>query len=131
MHPITLTTETFHVVTSTASLKRLSRRDFLGFKGRVPMCVSKLKMRDHCVSPVAFRPSVPYLATGCGEETAKLWLLNVDCSAPTCVCTLREHSGVFSLSCCIHLRCILRLYWFAVDLIVITFALCLYFILLN
>jgi WD40 repeat protein len=48
--------------------------------------------------PVAFRPSVPYLATGCGDETAKMWLLNVDCSAPTCVCSLPEHSGgIFSV----------------------------------
>jgi WD40 repeat protein len=45
-------------------------------------------MRGHSVSPVVFHPSVPYLATGCGDETAKMWFLNAD-SAPTCVFTLR------------------------------------------
>ena len=37
-------------------------------------------------------PSAPYLATGSNDDTAKLWLLNADCSAATCVATLQDHS---------------------------------------
>jgi WD40 repeat protein len=42
---------------------------------------------------VAFHPSEPYLATGSDDKTAKLWLLNADCSTATCVSTLEGHSG--------------------------------------
>jgi WD40 repeat protein len=40
---------------------------------------------------VAFHPSAPYLATGSSDNTAKLWLLNADCSAATCVSTLEKN----------------------------------------
>ena len=46
---------------------------------------------DHSVSSVAFHPTAPILATGSYDETVKLWRLNSDNSAATCVATLRGH----------------------------------------
>ena len=70
----------------------LSRRHFVGLKDRAATCVSTLKGHTIGVLSVAFHPSAPYLATGSYDKTAKLWLLNADCSAPTCVSTLQGHS---------------------------------------
>jgi WD40 repeat protein len=56
-------------------------------------CVSTLQGHSGYVSSVAFHASAPYLATGSFDNTAKLWLLNADCSAATCVSTLQGHSG--------------------------------------
>ena len=62
-------------------------------------CVSTLRGHISFVNSVAFHPSAPYLATGSGDKTAKLWLLNADCSAATCVSTLQGHSSfVFSVA---------------------------------
>ena len=73
-----------------------SRRHFIGLKNQIPTCVSTL--RGHNVYSVAFHPSAPYLATG-SYDIAKLWLLNADCSAATCVSTLQGHSGsVYSVA---------------------------------
>ena len=80
-----------------------SRRHFIGLKNRIPKCVSTLQGvnvgHSGSVNSVAFHPSAPYLATGSGDNTAKLWLLNADCSAATCVSTLQGHSsGVLSVA---------------------------------
>ena len=37
--------------------------------------------------------SLPILATGSADDTAKLWRLNSDCSAASCVATLQGHSN--------------------------------------
>ena len=71
----------------------VSRRHFVGLKDSDATCVSTLQGHSSCVLSVAFHPSAPYLATGSGDYTAKLWLLNADCSAATCVSTLQGHSG--------------------------------------
>ena len=68
----------------------MSRRHFVGLKNRIPTCVSTLYSSN--VTSVAFHPSAPYLATCSNDKTAKLWLLNADCSAATCVSTLQGHS---------------------------------------
>ena len=76
----------------------LSRRHFVGLKDRAATCVSTLRGHSNSVrysgfvNSVAFHPSAPYLATGSSDNTAKLWLLNADCSAATCVSTLQGHS---------------------------------------
>jgi WD40 repeat protein len=46
---------------------------------------------SNAITFVAFHPSAPYLATGSEDCTAKLWLLNADCSAVTCISTLSGH----------------------------------------
>ena len=77
----------------------MSRRHFVGLKERIPTCVSTLQGHSSSVTSVAFHPSAPYLATGSVDTTAKLWLLNADCSVATCVSTLRGHSSyVFSVA---------------------------------
>ena len=70
----------------------MSRRHFVGLKERKPTCVSALHGHSSFVTSVAYHPSAPYLATGSDDRTAKLWLLNADCSAATCVSTLLGHS---------------------------------------
>jgi hypothetical protein len=78
----------------------VSRRHFVGLKDRAATCVSTLRGHGYsAVYSVAFHPSAPYLATGSWDGTAKLWLLNADCSAATCVSTLQGHSGcVYSVA---------------------------------
>ena len=77
----------------------LSRRHFVGLKDRAVTCVSMLRGHIHSVFSVAFHPSAPYLATGSWDNTAKVWLLNADCSAATCVSTLQGLSrGVRSVA---------------------------------
>ena len=77
----------------------LSRRHFVGLKDRSAICASTLRGHGDGVFSVAFHASAPYLATGSTDKTAKLWLLNADCSAATCVSTLRGHSGgVYSVA---------------------------------
>ena len=71
----------------------LSRRHFVGLKDRAATCVSTLQGHSSSVNSVAFHASAPYLATGSHDNTAKLWLLNADCSAATCVSTLEGHSN--------------------------------------
>ena len=72
----------------------LSRRHFVGLKDRAATCVSTLRGHGYsAVYSVAFHPSAPYLATGSWDSTAKLWLLNADCSAATCVSTLQGHNS--------------------------------------
>ena len=70
----------------------MSRRHFVGLKERKPTCVSTLQGHSSFVTSVAYHPSAPILATGSDDRTAKLWLLNADCSAATCVSTLQGHS---------------------------------------
>jgi predicted NACHT family NTPase len=70
-----------------------SRMHFAGFKPLPTECVSTLQGHSSGVVSVAFHPSAPYLATGSNDQTAKLWLLNADCSAATCVSTLKGHSS--------------------------------------
>ena len=72
----------------------VSRRHFVGLKDSDATCVSTLQGHSYSVLSVAFHPSAPYLATGSSDSTAKLWLLNADCSAATCVSTLQGHSGL-------------------------------------
>ena len=69
----------------------MSRR-FVGLNNLAPKCVSTLQEHGGGIRSVAFHPSAPYIATGSTDKTAKLWLLNADCSAATCVSTLRGHS---------------------------------------
>ena len=77
----------------------MSRRHFVGLKNSIPKCISELQGHNSCVYSVAFHPSAPYLATGSGDKTAKVWLLNADCSAATCVSTLEGHrSSVFTVA---------------------------------
>ena len=75
----------------------MSRRHFVGLKVNAPALVHTL-----CrvwVHSVAFHASAPYLATRSYDDTAKLWLLNADCSAATCVSTLQGHSNcVYSVA---------------------------------
>ena len=76
----------------------MSQRHFVGLKERIPKCVSTLQEHINWVLSVAFHPSAPYLATGSGDKTAKLWRLSADCSVATCVSTLRGHiDSVFSI----------------------------------
>jgi WD40 repeat protein len=74
------------------ALRVLAQHNFVGLKKSNATCVSTLQGHSQDVSSVAFHPSAPYLATGSGDNTAKLWLLNADCSAATCVSTLQGHS---------------------------------------
>jgi WD40 repeat protein len=70
----------------------VSRRHFVGLKNLDVACVSTLQGHSKSVTSVAFHPSQdssPYLATGSHDSTVKLWLLNADCSAPTCVSTIQ------------------------------------------
>ena len=71
----------------------MSRRHFVGLKPFVPKVDSTLRGHSGIILSVAFHPSAPYLATGSRDYTAKLWLLNADCSAATCVSTLQGHSS--------------------------------------
>jgi len=70
----------------------MSRRYFVGLRPFDPKVNSTLQGHSDSVRSVAFHPSAPYLATGSFDRTAKLWLLNADCSAATCVSTLQGHS---------------------------------------
>ena len=45
----------------------------------------------HYVNSVAFHPTGRLLATGSGDDTAKLWCFSTDGSNATCVATLNEH----------------------------------------
>jgi hypothetical protein len=67
----------------------VSRRHFVGLKNSNTASAFTLQGNS-----VAFHPSAPYLATGGHEKTSKLWLLNADCSAATCVSTLQGHSDL-------------------------------------
>ena len=51
----------------------VSRRHFVGLKDSDATCVSTLQGHSSSVWSVAFHPSAPYLATGSGDHTAKLW----------------------------------------------------------
>ena len=66
-----------------------------------PSCVATLQGHGSSdVNCVAFHASLPILATGSDDHTAKLWRLNSDCSAASCVATLQGHSGsVYSVAC--------------------------------
>jgi len=55
-------------------------------------CVATLEGHSSYVSSVAFHPKVPLLATGSGDNTAKLWRISPDGSAATCDATLEGHS---------------------------------------
>ena len=57
-----------------------------------PTCVATLQGHNNLVRSVAFHASLPILATGSADRTAKLWRLNSDSSAASCVATLRGHS---------------------------------------
>jgi len=72
----------------------MSRRYFVGLRPFVPKVNSTLQGHSDGVRSVAFHPSAPYLATGSLDNTAKLWLLNADCSAATCVSTLQGHRNI-------------------------------------
>jgi WD40 repeat protein len=45
------------------------------------------------VTSVAFHPILPFLATGSGDKTAKLWRFSADCSLVTCVASLHGKHG--------------------------------------
>jgi WD40 repeat protein len=45
------------------------------------------------VSPVAFHPTAPILATGSVDKTLKLWSVSLDNPATNCVATLEGHAG--------------------------------------
>ena len=55
-------------------------------------CVAILERHRSSVSSVAFHPTLPLLATGSLDKTAKLWRLSADGTAATCVATLEGHS---------------------------------------
>ena len=57
-------------------------------------CSATLEGHSHSVWSVAFHPTAPLLATGSGDNTAKLWKIGPDGSASdmTCVATLARHS---------------------------------------
>ena len=79
----------------------MSRRYFVGLRPFVPKVDSTLQGHNNAptarpVTSVVFHPSAPYLATGSDDWTAKLWLLNADCSAATCVSTQIHGSRVLS-----------------------------------
>jgi hypothetical protein len=58
-----------------------------------PTCVATLAGHSNSVCSVAFHPSAPILATGSGDNTAKLWRMSADGTAATCVATLAGHSN--------------------------------------
>ena len=59
-----------------------------------PSCVATLQGHGSSdVNCVAFHASLPVLATGSDDKTAKLWRLNSDCSAASCVATLQGHGN--------------------------------------
>ena len=77
----------------------VSQMNFVGLKNSNATCVSMMQGHSVGISSVAFHPSAPYLATGSHDYTAKLWLLNADCSAATSISTLQGHSrGVHSVA---------------------------------
>ena len=51
-------------------------------------CVATLLGHSGCVESVAFHPTMPLLATGSEDKTAKLWQLSDDNSSAKCVATL-------------------------------------------
>ena len=55
-------------------------------------CVATLSGHSYSVVSVAFHPTAPILATGSGDNTAKLWHISLDSSSVTCVATLSGHS---------------------------------------
>jgi WD40 repeat protein len=55
--------------------------------------VATLEGHIKIVLYVAFHPSLPLLATGSLDTTAKLWRLSPNNSSPTCLATLEGHSG--------------------------------------
>jgi WD40 repeat protein len=62
------------------------------------VCVATLEGHSDFVNSVAFHPTAPLLATGSGDNTAKLWRFSLDGSAANnmsavCVATLEGHSG--------------------------------------
>jgi WD40 repeat protein len=60
----------------------LSERFIFTLQGHVDFVVS-----------VAFHPTLPILATGSEDNTAKLWRFNPDYSSASCVATLEEHGS--------------------------------------
>ncbi len=57
------------------------------------------------ISSLAFHPTAPFVVTGLNprcfdDKTVKVWLLNADCTAASCVCTLEGHTynGVTSVA---------------------------------
>ena len=55
--------------------------------------VNSLSGHRKNVTSVAFHQTLPILATGSGDSTAKLWRLSPDGSTATCVATLAGHSS--------------------------------------
>ena len=51
---------------------------------------------------VAFHPTLPILATGKNDKTAKIWQLSLDGSNPICISSIKEHSTVKVLSVVFH-----------------------------
>jgi WD40 repeat protein len=50
--------------------------------------ITTLRGHGNSVKSVAFHPTLPLLATGSFDHTAKLWRFSADASIPTCVATL-------------------------------------------
>lgn len=63
-----------------------------------PTCVATLAWHRGHVTSVAFHPSLPLLATGSGDQTAKVWRLSPDGTAASCVATLKYGSWVSSVA---------------------------------
>jgi WD40 repeat protein len=61
-------------------------------KCKSPSCVATLEGHSMGVISVAFHATLPLLATGSWDKTAKLWRLSSDNSSATCVATLQGHS---------------------------------------
>jgi WD40 repeat protein len=76
--------------------------DALAEDNMLATCVATLEGEhghQHSVKSVAFHPTLPFLATGSNDGTAKLWRFSPDGSTATCEATLEEPiDGIMSMA---------------------------------